>query len=676
MRRTPLRAAAVTIGGLALAVGPLTAPAFAVTDTIQIVGINDFHGRIEALDDNDTDDPTDDTGGAAMLAGALNELRAAEPDTIFVSAGDNVGASTFVSAVQDDEPTIDALNEMGLQVGAAGNHEFDRGYDWLADPATHGVDGTGLAEWPTLGANVEGESPDMPESTTITTASGVVVGFVGVVTEQTRSLVSPDGIAGITFDDPDPVTAANREAAELKAAGADVVVLLTHEGSSSTDCATVASQGAFGEIVQGASADINAIFSGHTHRAYSCSPVAGTGGFTGPVVQTGEYGSNFAQVRLNVVTETDTTTVVGSQIVPNAGFTPDPEVAAIVEAAVADAEVVGREPIGEIEGDITRAFTTDAEGMLDDDRGSESPLGNFVADVQLAATASPELGGAQIALMNPGGLRADFCMEPDATECPEPTQGDGIVTYADAATVQPFANGLVTMTLTGAQVRQVLEEQWQPEGSSRPFLALGLSAGFGYTYDPDAAAGAHVVDVTLNGEALVPEAPYRVTVNSFLATGGDNFLTLAAGTERQDNGFNDLNVLVGYFQANSPITAEQIAGLTPRRAVAADAPPGGGGGVPVVDDKDCADFATQAQAQAALAGGDPYNLDSDEDGTACEAGVGGPRGTSGTSGRNRGLRVDTGVTGSGGSQLWALGGLSTVLLAAGAVAARRRGSVR
>ena len=223
--------------------------------------------------------------------------------------------------------------------------------------------------------------------------------------------------------------------------------------------------------------------------------------------------------------------------------------------------------------------------------------------------------------MNPGGLRDDFRFAPSGDE------GEGVVTYAEAATVQPFANGVVTMTLTGAQVEQVLEQQWQPEGSSRPFLALGLSEGFFYTYAPDAPQGEHIQEITLDGEPLDPAAGYRVTVNSFLAAGGDNFTVLAEGTQRQDNGFNDLNVLVEYFQANSPVTPD----TEPRRTVAEDLAPADPG-------------PTASPAPS-------------------------PAPTQPAPGQNPGLSVDTGVTGPTGPSPAVLGGLLVLfLLAAGAAA--------
>ena len=629
MPARPTLSALAGLGTTVLAVGLVAAPAHAAPTHIRILTVNDFHGRLVA-------DEFAGLPGAAVLAGAVDVLSEGQP-TAFVSAGDNIGASPFVSAVAEDAPTIEALNAMGLVTGAVGNHEFDRGYDFLADEATHGVSGDGLADWTSLGANVEGESPDLASSEVVD-VGGVAVGFVGVVTEQTASLVSPDGIAGITFVD--PVAPANAAAAELRDGDqsngeADVVVLLAHDGApdeaaDATSCAALADGGSpFADLVAGASADIDAIVGGHTHLTVDCElPHPDGGTVPRPVIEANSYGMSLGQLDLTVDPETDVVTAAAGSVVDVAagGYEADPEVAAIVEAAEAEADVIGQEAVGEITEDITRAFTGDGE----EDRGSESVLGNFVADVQLSATEAEDLGGAQIAFMNPGGLRADLLVQPTGDE------GEGVVTYAEAATVQPFANGVVTMTLTGAQVEQVLEQQWQPEGSSRPFLALGVSEGFFYTFDADAAQGERIQEVTLDGEPLDPAAEYRVTVNSFLASGGDNFTVLAEGTDRQDNGFNDLNVLVDYLRANSPITPD----TEPRRAVAEDPQP--------------------AQPEPTASPGP--GTDPTQQPTSAPT-------TPGRGGQNPGLEVDTGVTGAAGPSPAVIGGVLTLLLLAGGAAA-------
>jgi hypothetical protein len=162
-----------------------------------------------------------------------------------------------------------------------------------------------------------------------------------------------------------------------------------------------------------------------------------------------------------------------------------------------------------------------------------------VADIQLWATSNAAFGGepAEIAFMNPGGVRDDLLFGED-----------GKVTYQEVANVQPFANTLVTMDLTGAQLAAILEEQWQPDGSSRTKLHLGVSEGFSYLYEPDAARGEHIVDLTLNGVAITATDVFRVATNSFLASGGDNFTTFAAGTNTTDTGQIDLTATVEYFE--------------------------------------------------------------------------------------------------------------------------------
>ncbi|MEZ0492684.1 5'-nucleotidase C-terminal domain-containing protein [Kineococcus sp. TBRC 1896] len=516
----------------------LPAPA-AGTTRIQIGAFNDFHGRLEAPDETDDGDPV---GGAAQLAGVFDAMRAKNPHTVVVSAGDNIGASTFTSFIQQDAPTIAALNAMGVAVSAVGNHEFDRGYADLVDrigvqgrPGANGAEP--LAAFPYLGANVlkADGTPALPSFAT-TDVGGIRVGFIGVVTQQTSSLVAPAGIQGLRFTD--PVAAANSVAAQLSDGDpandeADVIVLLAHEGSAGTDCATVQTEGAFGRIVQDTSPQVDAILSGHTHLRYDCQfPVAGRS-TPRPVLSAESYSTAVDDLVLDVDTTTREVVATGHQVLAVEGFTPNARVQRIVEDAVAFAEDRGRQPVGSITADITRAFSGG-----DDDRGKQSPLGNLIADAQLQQT---EGAGAQIALENPGGIRDDLLYAQSGSE------GDGVVTYAEAAAVQPFANSVVTTTLTGAQVRQVLEEQWQPAGSSRPFLALGLSEGLFFTYDEAAPAGRRVRSVTLDGAELDPAAQYRVTVNSFLASGGDNFTTLAEGTDRTELGKTDLEAFTAYL---------------------------------------------------------------------------------------------------------------------------------
>ncbi|MFI5936721.1 ExeM/NucH family extracellular endonuclease [Actinoplanes sp. NPDC051494] len=501
---------------------------------LQLLSINDFHGRLES--------PTTGVGGAAQLVGMVNQLRAQNPNTAWVSAGDNIGASTFISAIDGDNPTIDALNAGGLNVAAVGNHEFDKG---LADLLGRVED---RADFPYLAANVYKDGQRVLPGYTVQTVGGVKVGYIGVVTEQTASLVSPDGIAGVEFRD--PIAETNTLATQLsdgdEANGeADVLVLLAHEGAAAEhigSAADLVADPVFGDFTR-VSADIDAILSGHTHQPYAFEvPVPGTDR-TRPVIQAEDYGVKLGRATLTFDPATGSVTASTAELLDVTGYTPDPEVAAIVAKAKETATELGKQPLGTITGDIKRGVTA-AGG---EDRGVESVMGNFIADVQLDQTSAAGRGGAQIAFMNPGGLRADLKYGTDGT-----------ITYADAFAVQPFANDVVTQTLTGAQIKQVLEEQWQPAGASRPVLHLGSSKGLVYSYDLSKPRGEKIIasSLKLNGTVLNPAGTYRVTSNSFLAAGGDNFTTLGTGTNRVTTGDNDLTMLVNYFAAYSPITAD------------------------------------------------------------------------------------------------------------------------
>lgn len=514
---------------------------------LQILGMNDFHGRLEA-------NAATKEAGAAVLAGAVAQLRTENPNTVFVSAGDNIGASTFTSFSQQDNPTIDALVAAGLEVSAVGNHEFDGGWADLTGRVIPRFGSGDLA----LGANVYRKGTTTPalQEYAIVERSGVRIAFVGTVTEQTAAMVSPAGIADIEFGD--QLTAANRVAGQLRDGNlangeADVVVLLSHDGSETADCAAIAaSDTTYGKLVRGASPAISAIISGHTHQAYACSfPVAGSD-VARPVVQSGQYGMNLDRLTLSVDPVSKAVLAASAEVLPltGASYPADPAVASIVSDAAAQAALLGQKTVGSISADITRA------GVNGADRGSESTLGNLVADMQLWSTSNAAFGGtpAQIAIMNPGGIRADLIRS-----------ATGAVTYQDVASVQPFGNTLWTMDLTGAQLRSILEEQWQPAGSSRPKLHLGISAGLRYVYDDAAPRGAHVTTMSFQGAPITDTQVFRVATNSFLASGGDNFVTFAAGTNRADSGQIDLVSSVAYFEAHpvvdpAPLGRAVVAG--------------------------------------------------------------------------------------------------------------------
>ncbi len=517
---------------------------------IDIVTINDFHGRLEQ---------SAPAAGAAVLAGAVEQVRAQNPNTIFAAAGDLIGASTFTSFIQEDNPTIDALNAAGLDVSAAGNHEFDRGWADLRDRVQS------RADWEYISSNVflKGTDETALAPYYTETLDGVTVGFIGAVTEELDSLVSPAGIADLEVRG--IVGAVNAVADRLKdgdpANGeADVLILLVHEGAATTDISAVTDDSVFGKLVAGVDSDVAAIVSAHTHLPYN-HVVDGR-----PVVSAGQYGERFGLMKLSVDPVTKELLSISNELKPLMdGKTPlypaVPAVQQIVDEAKTVASQLGKQKVGDITGDFNRAQQpgTDASGnpTLVENRGGESTLGNFVADVQLWAARQDAT--ADIAFMNPGGLRTDLKFASSGADDP-----DGNLTYQEAAGVQPFANTLVTLDLTGAQVKQVLEEQWQPAGASRPFLKLGVNKELEVVYDPTAAAGSRVTHVSLNGTELDPAATYRVVANSFLASGGDNFATLALGANKADTGRVDLQSMVDWFAANgtaTPDTAQRSVGL-------------------------------------------------------------------------------------------------------------------
>lgn len=562
-------ALAATLTGLVAApLAVITAsPAQAAPVDIQILATNDFHGRLLA---------NGSEAGAAQFAGAVAQLESTNPNTIFAAAGDLIGASTFESFIQQDKPTLDALNAAGLDVSAAGNHEFDQGYGDLVNRVMAPFDATtnpyGGALWQYIAANVRKKSdssyalpditartPDANDSsdggTWTTTVGGVEVGFIGGVTEELSSLVSPAGINDVKVSS--IVAETNAAADRLKADGADMVVLLVHEGAPSTAIADASTNdNPFSRIVNGVDGDVSAIISGHTHLAYN-HEINGR-----PVVSSGQYGTNLNQLVFTVDPDTDEVTVKTNAIVAasslpltdQAAIDKKAEVKTIVDAAVARADVLGAVELGKLGGPFGRARLTDG---TTENRGGESTLGNLVAEVQRWATSTPEAGAAQIAFMNPGGLRQDMVGN-NASGYP------ATLTYKQAAVVQPFANTLFNMKMTGAQIKTVLEQQWQRDDKgavpSRPFLRLGTSEGFLATYDATRPEGDRVTGMSLNGKAIELATTYSVTVNSFLASGGDNFREFAKGTARRDTGKVDLQAMVDYmaaFASKTPLAVKR-----------------------------------------------------------------------------------------------------------------------
>ncbi|MGL3807327.1 ExeM/NucH family extracellular endonuclease [Paeniglutamicibacter sp. R2-26] len=534
-------------------VGLQLGEASSATKEVNLLNINDFHGRIDA--------------NTVKFAGTVEQLRAesGEGSTAFLSAGDNIGASLFASASQDDLPTIDVLNALDLRASALGNHEFDKGYQDLVGRVSD------AADWDYLGANVYAKGTKTPvmDEYKVITLNGVKVAVIGAITQETPTLVTPSGISSLDFGD--PVEAVNRVAQQITDGDlADVIVAEYHDGAGSgtPDGATmedeIAAEGTFREIATKTSAEVDAIFTGHTHKQYAWdAPIPGVSADaalkTRPVLQTGSYGEFIGRITLKVDTASDEVLSYEQGNVPRTKaddaslVAKYPRVAAvktITDKALADAKVAGSVPVGKISADITTAQTFDpATGKYTrDDRANESTLGNLVGNALLETLKSEQAGGAEIAVVNPGGLRADLLHKNAGV-------ADGVVTYANANAVLPFVNNLWTTSLTGAQVKTMLEQQWQTnaDGStpSRPFLNLGLSSNMDYTYDSTRAKGDRITSVTVNGQALDPKRSYRVGTFSFLATGGDNFRVFTEGTNTKDSGLIDRDAWIKYLGQRS-----------------------------------------------------------------------------------------------------------------------------
>ncbi|HEY9562228.1 MAG TPA: 5'-nucleotidase C-terminal domain-containing protein, partial [Nocardioides sp.] len=520
---------------------------------LNLLGINDFHGRINA--------------NTVKWAGTLEQLTAAAGDsrTILVGAGDLIGASEFASAIDDDQPTIDVLNALGLDASSVGNHEFDKGWGDLRDRVI-GSDGARNAQWDYLGANVYARGttdPVLPEYASFE-VDGVTVAVIGAVTETTSSLVSPDGITEIEFGN--AASAVNRVADELSDGNAengeaDVIVASFHAGASkgagSDYDAEVAKGGEFAEIAN-LDADVDVIFNGHTHQVYAWdAPVPGVQGKTRPLVQTGEYGANVGQVEVTVDRSTGDvtaytarnvarTTVADEELI--AEYPRVAQVKSIVDGAIAHAGEVGNEPVGEITADITTAYN----GATRDQRGEESTLGELVGNA--LRDGLPEGMTADIGIVNAGGgLRAELLHAGDTSKNPANT--DGVVTYAEANAVLPFVNNVSLVKLKGADLKEALEQQWQPPTNSRPVLNLGLSDNVRVTTDASRPRGERITSVIVDGEPLDLERVYTVSTISFLASGGDNFSAFAKG-ESSDTGLVDRDLWINYLKTHKPISPD------------------------------------------------------------------------------------------------------------------------
>lgn len=548
---------------------PQAAPQFAAPVTVNIIALNDFHGALEppriaiaakAPDGSAVEIPA---GGAAHLATAVARLRARNPNTVVVSAGDLISASPLVSAAFLDEPTILAMNRIGLDFNAVGNHEFDRGRAELLRMQNGGCERHTMrapcsvdpdfpgARFGFLAANVATESGDtlLPAFAIRSFGDGarqVRVGFIGLTLRETPTLVTPSGVAGLRFAD--EAETINALVPRLRADGADAIVVVIHQGLTTQvgyndhSCAGV--EGDLLPILARLDPAVDVVVSGHTHRAYVCDH--GRIDPTRPFLVTSaeRSGTLLTDITLAIdpargrVVERRADNVIVSSpgyrgargpVTENAAFPaypPDPEVAALVQRYVAAAAPMAARVVGRLDGSALR----------DPNDAGEAVLGALIADAHLAATSAPEAGGAQVAFTNRTGVRADLVPAPD-----------GGVSYGQLFTVQPFGNTLVVKSMTGRQIRAVLEQQFARGASTVvPLNMLQPSHGFSFAYDLARPDGARIIDMRLNGAAIRDDAIYRVTMNSFLATGGDNFTVFAEGTE-PTGGPQDLDALERYF---------------------------------------------------------------------------------------------------------------------------------
>ncbi len=529
---------------------------------LQLLGFNDYHGHLE--DDTAGDVDGERAGGGEYLSAKLNELRAGQKYSLTVAAGDLIGGSPALSTLFHDEPSVESLNAMGLDVSGVGNHEFDEGVDELLRMQAggcHPVDGCYFpgepyagADFPWLAANVQSEASGdtvLPPYW-IERFQNIQVGFIGMTLEATPTLVDKGGIRGWEFLD--EAETANALVPELKKKGVEAIVVLLHEGVQQNPppgdinaCNDVS--GPVLAIHDALDPEIDAMITGHTHQPYNCTLTDPDGM---PRLVTSAYSFGRVVTEMNLVLDKRTKDVrrdlssAANHAVIQSELAPDPAITKVIDKWLPLFEEVGNDPVGTITADIVRGGTPPGS-----DRGVESSAGNLVADAQLAATK--DRYGAQIAFMNPGGVRSDLRYASSSAG-----EGDGVVTFGEALTFQPFNNSIFSFEMTGSQIVDVLEEQCQPAGSSRAFLHLGVSDGLTYDLAKSIVGGncvsVSITNVELNGVALEMASTYVVTANGFLANGGDNFTTFEqiANVDKLDGGL-DLDALTAYLGANSPV---------------------------------------------------------------------------------------------------------------------------
>jgi len=554
---------------LAACAGPATAPRSAIVEgplKVKLIAFNDFHGNLEApgaiirapaggLSPEATDvDVSVPAGGAARFATMIKTLAAENPNHVIVASGDLIGASPLVSALFLDEPTIEALNTIGVEFSSIGNHEFDRGVAELKRKQTGGceryVDNLEPcraghrfegAHFKYLAANVIDKATGQPifPAYGIKTFEGVPVGFIGLTLHGTGQIVDPIGVAGVTFED--EATVINARAAELRSKGVNTIVVLIHEGGfSKARLNEKTCPGLTGDILpilDKLDASIDVVASAHTHQPYVCTYRSFL------LTSASSYGRLVTSIDLDIDRATGRVLhkTAANHVVAAEGFgefkeqagypllARDPLIAAEVDGYVLAVAPYANRKVGTAA--VTLSNREDASG--------QSPLGDIIVDADLAATRAV---GAQIALLNPGSVRAPV----------EPV--DGAVTYGALFRTQPFGNNLVTITMTGAQLKAVLEQQWL--ATRQQAQILQVSQGFGYSYDLTRPLGSRIdaASMHLGDKPIVATGDYRVTINSFMLSGGDGFTGFGVGRDKVTGGI-DVDAAVDYFKSHPGMVA-------------------------------------------------------------------------------------------------------------------------
>ena len=522
------------------------------TVELQIVALNDFHGQIEppsgklTLYYNTTNYPFKvEAGGASYLATQVKALKATNPNTVVVSAGDCIGASPLVSAFFHDEPTIEALSEIGLEYSAVGNHEFDKGVSELQRMqygCCHQIDGCQDkdrfvgAGYKYLTANVVNSSTNSTlfPPYMIREIEGIPVAFIGVSLKDTPAIVAPSAVRGLTFlDEADSINAAVRE---LKEKGIKTIIVLIHDGGQQEGLPSESKNfsGSIIDVVKRCDKEVDVFVTGHTHQSYVST-------IDGRIVTQADYQGKFlTDIDLVISRETGDVLLARAKNVAVTRDVPeDADVLEIVEKYSTLAKPLTQKVIGSITADISTA----------PGNSGESALGDVIADTQLYSARQE---GAIVAFMNPGGIRTDLIYQASQSE------GAGNVTYGEAFSVQPFSNSIFAVNLTGSQIDELLEEQFDNPSPGINSI-IQVSRGFNYTWNRSAPSGQKVdiKSIKINGKSIDPKESYRVAANGFLADGGDNFTVFSAGKNKVC-GVSDVDAFIEYFQAFSPVPPGQM----------------------------------------------------------------------------------------------------------------------